>query len=359
MVTEHPVSTEGPRQVAQVIEAGADPAGGPAAVDDGDVWRRQRYSAAGVDLMRFTGWPRSWCGSGCTPDRRRRARPGPIWPIELATGLDFGYVDGALVRAEAWRVRAGDLVYKARPRPGDGRRRHSRRRERDGHRASVRLRCDVNRRHIGFWPGVDEVPTGGDAQGRSGSVIADVAAPARQPSAPGGAVGGGGLVSCREPFAGEAPVELPAAGVRFVRRSRRGTDRLLRDVSAGRACAAGGGAHQAGRRPTQYREVAVAALASADTEHAASFVTRVLGPLAAPTRTPCGWRPRWRSICRRNPQPARTAKRLIVHPNTVSYRQPGRADPGRSIDTDVLELSGGAGAATDTAGAGGTSTARP
>jgi DNA-binding PucR family transcriptional regulator len=91
---------------------------------------------------------------------------------------------------------------------------------------------------------------------------------------------------------------------------------------------------------THYRDVAVAALASADTDHAASFVTRVLGPLAAADEDTYRVATTLAVYLQENRSRTRAARRLVVHPNTVSYRvNQAEAILGRSIDTDTLELS--------------------
>ncbi|BAX91458.1 helix-turn-helix domain-containing protein [Mycobacterium shigaense] len=81
-------------------------------------------------------------------------------------------------------------------------------------------------------------------------------------------------------------------------------------------------------------------LASADVEHAASFVTRVLGPLAAADEDTYRVATTLAVYLQENRSRARAARRLTVHPNTVSYRvNQAERILGRSIDTDTLELS--------------------
>ena len=90
---------------------------------------------------------------------------------------------------------------------------------------------------------------------------------------------------------------------------------------------------------TRYRDVAVAALASCDAEHAASFVHRVLGPLAADDDATYRVATTLAVYLQENRSRARTAQRLTVHPNTVSYRvDQAQTILGRSIDTDSLDL---------------------
>ena len=90
---------------------------------------------------------------------------------------------------------------------------------------------------------------------------------------------------------------------------------------------------------TRYRDVAVAALASCDAEHAASFVQRVLGPLAADDEATYRVATTLSVYLQENRSRARAARRLTVHPNTVSYRvDQAQMILGRSIDTDSLDL---------------------
>lgn len=352
MVTEHLVSTEaGLRQLAQVIEAGADPRRvelPPSTIAIARAVVQQQVSLA--DLMRNYRLAQElvwqWMHA-----RIAAAEPDPAdlaKAIELATGWIFGYVDGALVRVEqiyesereAWlrgaaaaRSAAVDDILAER--------------ERDPHRASIRLRYDINRPHLGLLAWVDDVPDDGDAQALLGKVIAEVAAAAGADSHvvhPVGSLAVAGWVSRREPFtedevtaAGAAApgVRLafgdPDAGVSGFRRTHQ---------QAAHARRVAGLTGPDGERVTRYREVAVAALASADTEHAAAFVTRVLGPLAADDEDTARVASTLAVYLQENRSRARTAARLFVHPNTVSYRvNQAETILGRSIDVDTLELS--------------------
>jgi DNA-binding PucR family transcriptional regulator len=90
---------------------------------------------------------------------------------------------------------------------------------------------------------------------------------------------------------------------------------------------------------TRYGYVAVAALATRDTEQAQSFVRRVLGPLAADDEATYRVATTLSVYLQENRSRARTAKRLTLHPNTVSYRvDQAETILGRSIDTDSLDL---------------------
>ena len=92
---------------------------------------------------------------------------------------------------------------------------------------------------------------------------------------------------------------------------------------------------------TRYRDVAVAALASVDHEQAASFVTRVLGPLAADDDEATYRVAMTLAVyLQENRSPARAAQRLTVHPNTVTYRvNQAESILGRSVDADAVQVS--------------------
>lgn len=91
---------------------------------------------------------------------------------------------------------------------------------------------------------------------------------------------------------------------------------------------------------TRYRDVAVAALASADDEHAVAFVKRVLGPLAVDDEATYRVAATLAVYLEENRSPGRAAQRLTVHPNTVSYRvHQAEQLLGRQIDNNTVELS--------------------
>ena len=223
MVTEHLVSTEASlRQAAQVIEAGADPRkGGPAAVDDGDrPGGRAAAGAAGRSDAVLPAGPGAGVAVDARPDRRRRTRTRPIWPRRSS----WPPAGSSATSTARWCAPSrptspsGRPGCGARPRPGDGRRRHSRR---AGTRRAPGVGPAALRRepppYRGCWPGSTTFPQGGDAQALLGWRHRRRRGRRRrgQPSgAPGGVVGGGGLGQPPEPFT-EAPVEAPAAGVRL------------------------------------------------------------------------------------------------------------------------------------------------
>ena len=352
-VKENLASTDASlRQLAQIIEAGADPRRVELPPSTLAIARAAvRRQVALADLMRFyrmaqdLGW--QWIFGRITATVSDPADLAKA--IELATGWIFGYVDGALVRAErayeveretwlrgtaASRAAAIDDILAER--------------ERDPQRASTRLRYDINRQHLGVVAWVDTVPEDADAQPLLGPVIADVARAIAADSSlvhPAGSLAAAGWVSRRRPF---TPPELTAldiserSGVRLAvgdpDGGLKGFRRTHQQASQARRVATLLGPH--GTPVTRYHDVAVTALASADSDHAASFVTRVLGPLAAADEDTFRVATTLAVYLQENRSRGRAARRLIVHPNTVSYRvNQAEAILGRSIDIDTLELS--------------------
>ncbi len=350
-VEENLVSTEaGIRQMAEIIESGCGssevelPAPTLAVARSGV--QRQIALASFMRFYRFAQdlvW--QWMCAQITasaPDAAQQAAA-----LQLATSWMFGYIDAALVRVEqayeaereAWlrgaaatRTEAIDDVVAER--------------ERDPQRVSKRLRYDVNRHHVGVLAWVDTVPTESDAQRVLGEAIAEVERTMSAESAlvhPLGSLVVAGWVSRRDPFS-PAAVDRDAAllpGVRIaVGQPGRGLPGFRRshlEASHARRVASLAGPRLGA--VTRYRDVAVPALASADLEHAASFVRRVLGRLADDDEATYRVAMTLSVYLQENRSRARAAKRLTVHPNTVSYRvDQAESILGRSIDTDTLEL---------------------
>ncbi|CAM4242928.1 Sugar diacid utilization regulator [Mycobacterium basiliense] len=352
-VNENLVSTEASlRQLAHLIEVGGDPRRvelppSTLAIARAAVPRHVVLA----DLMRFYRLAQElvwqWIHARITAAVSDPADLAKA--IELATGWIFGYVDAALVHAEqayseeretwlrgAAAARAAaidDILAK---------------REHDPQHASKRLRYDVNRQHLGVTAWVEQVPQDGDAQPLLGNVIAEVARAVGADSNvihPLGSLAVAGWVSRRRPF---TQTEVTAAKVGELSGVRLafgdpdgglpGFRRTHVQASHARRVASLIGPH--GGAVTHYHDVAVAALASADTEHAASFVTRVLGPLAATDEDTYRVASTLAVYLQENRSRARAARRLIVHPNTVSYRvNQAESVLGRRIDSDTLELS--------------------
>ncbi len=355
-VEENLVSTEaGIRQLAEIIELASDPRtvelpAPTLAIARAGV-QRQIALASFMRLYRFAQdllW--QWVFDRITasvPDAAQQAAA-----LRLATSWLFGYLDAALVRVEqayeaereAWlrgaaatRTEAiGDIVAE---------------RERDPQRASKRLRYEVNRHHVGVVAWVDTVPTEGDAQRVLSEAMADMARTMTAETTlihPLGSLVVAGWLSRRDAFSPTAvdsdtpvfsaalptgtriAVGQPGHGLKGFRCSHIEASHARRVASL------------AGPRLgplTRYRDVAVAALATADPEHAASFVNRVLGRLAEDDEATYRVAMTLSVYLQENRSRARAAKRLTVHPNTVSYRvDQAESILGRSIDIDTLDL---------------------
>ena len=355
-VEENLVSAEaGIRQLAEIIELAGDPRefelpASTVAIARAGVHRH----IALANFMRFYRFAQDllwqWMCARITasaPDAAQQATA-----LQLATSWLFGYIDAALIRAEqayeaereAWlrgaaaaRTEAIDDIIAER--------------ERDPQRASKRLRYDVNRHHVGVVAWVDTVPTESDAQRVLDEALADVARTMTAETtlihplgslvvaawlSRRGAFPPAGVDSDTTGFSAALPagvrmaVGQPGHGLKGFRRSHIEASQARRVASL------------AGPRLgplTRYRDVAVAALASADPEHAASFVSRALGRLAEDDEATYRVAMTLSVYLQENRSRARAAKRLTVHPNTVSYRvDQAESILGRSIDTDTLDL---------------------
>lgn len=344
------------RQLADTIREGRDPHGLDLPVEAVLLGRApvaQRvplaYLIRSYRLAQDTVW--EWLFERITasaPDAGQQAAA-----LQLATSWLFAYIDSALARTEqiyegereAWlrsaaaaRTSAIDDVVSER--------------ERDAQRAAKKLRYDLNRNHIGVAIWLESAPEDGDTQ----QILADVCARlANAVSAettltqPVGPLSTSGWLSRRDPFdpaALEAAAVLrtvnlppgvrlafgePAWGMKGFRSSHIEATHARRVAALSRGHA---------DPLTRYGEVAVAALASVDHEQAASFVTRVLGPLAADDEATYRVAMTLAVYLQENRSPARAAQRLTVHPNTVSYRvNQAESILGRSVDTDAFEVS--------------------
>ncbi len=88
-----------------------------------------------------------------------------------------------------------------------------------------------------------------------------------------------------------------------------------------------------------YRDLAVPALASVDSELAATFVHRVLGPLAGTEDVTRRAAEALTAYLDENRSRTKSAARLHVHPNTVTYRvQQAEQILGRRLDATSLDL---------------------
>ena len=343
------------RQLAEVIDAGADPravelpesvvAVGRARIQYGVplayVMRTFRLSQ---DLL----W--AWLFARIT-DLGLDAADQAV-ALELVTSWLFSYVDGALVRSEqiyerereAWLRSAAAARTSALDDVLAGR-------ERDDQRAATKLRYDVNREHIAVCIWLESPDEDTDTETELAKAVAAVETAVGSETAlthPTGPLALTAWLSRREPFDAAAlgtdailrsskrPAAVrvamgePAWGLAGFRRSHLQAEQARRVAEL-----AGSRSHAV----TRYRDVALAALASADPGQATEFVLRVLGPLAADDETTYRVAMTLAAYLQENRSPARAARRLTVHPNTVTYRvNQAESILGRSVDSDAAEV---------------------
>ena len=352
-VAENTVSTEaGVRQFADIIDVGGEPRDVelPAptlAIARAGVMRQiplanfLRFYRLAQELVWEWMWDRVTAAAG---DRTEQALA-----LRLVTSWIFAYIDTALNRAEqayeaereAWlrntaaaRAAAIDDILTQR--------------ERDQQRASTRLRYDVNRHHIGAVAWVESMPEDSDPQSSLSEALTVLAPEMGCETTlihPAGSLVAFGWFSRKSAFATggfntnhrptladgiRVSIGEPGHGLKGFRGSH------IEASNARRVALLAG---TQAERLTRYRDVAVAALASSDAEHAASFVHRVLGPLAADDEATYRVATTLSVYLQENRSRSRTAQRLTVHPNTVSYRvDQAEMILGRSIDTGSLDL---------------------
>lgn len=271
--------------------------------------------------------------------------------LELATDYMFGYADRVLVQAEhhyeiereAWlrgtaaaRAAAVDDILSGT--------------EADPQHASKRMRYDLNRHHLGVRAWLDAPGDDPEVQTRLTAALWRLAAAvsAQNPMVlPAGSMAITAWLSRSQAFtaselermveepqsAGGVSVAIgaPGWGIGGFRRTHLEASHAHRLASllGERASAV-----------TRYRDIAVAALASADGEHAVAFVKRVLGPLATDDEATYRIATTLAVYLEESRSPGRAAQRLTVHPNTVSYRvHQAEQLLGRPIDGNTLEIS--------------------
>lgn len=343
------------RQMAQLIETGGDPrrvdlAPATAAIGRSGVQRDIPL----VDFIRSVRLAHEqlwqWICDRITATAGTTAH---VKALELATNWLFAYVDNMVIDAErvyeiqreAWlggaaaaRAAAVDDILTER--------------EDDPQRASKRLRYDINRHHLGVRMWLAAMRDDADAQETLTEVLAQFARaiPAQSSMVhPAGSTGIAGWVSRPQPL---TAAELEAAhtsgktclpdgvrvtfgepgwGISGFRRTHIEASHAHRFASllGDRASIV-----------TCYRDVAAAALASTDREHAVAFVKRILGPLAANDEATYRIAVTLAVYLEENRSPAKAGQRLTVHPNTVSYRiHQAEELLGRPIDANILDLS--------------------
>ncbi|MEV0466042.1 helix-turn-helix domain-containing protein [Nocardia tengchongensis] len=340
-------------QLAETIENGSDPRRFDIPEPGLSLIRsRVRRQVPLSEIMRLYRMAQErvwqWMFAGITATARDAAELAAA--LELATGWLFAYTDAAMIRAE----RAYEVEYEGWMRSAAAAQTAAiadilAERERDAARASTRLRYEVNRHHVAIVVWLDRAPDTGDAQALLGEAVTELA---RRIGAEHtfthhpGALVLAGWASGREPFspsvvegvgrAGTLPAGVRAAlgepghGLSGFRRGHLEAEHARRVATLAGARA---------EPVTHYREIAVAALCTADPVQARAFVTRVLGPLAAPDENTFRLALTLAVYLEENRSRRRAADRLTVHPNTVSYRvQQAEAILGRGTDTGVLEL---------------------
>ncbi|MBL1098436.1 PucR family transcriptional regulator [Streptomyces coffeae] len=279
---------------------------------------------------------------------RASGAPQQAVALELASTWLFAYHDAAVTQTErqytaereAWmrsavaaRAEAIEAILAGR--------------ERDQRRAAVRLRYDLNRHHVGLiaW-GIEAASD----IGAHSAVEQVVAATAKAVGAdttlthPLGPQTHAAWLSRATPFtdtdldparlATPAGVRIalgdPAQGLDGFRRTHIEATHTRRVVML---------AEPNGAPVTRYRNVAVAALGTVDPEQARTFVIRVLGRLADDDEGTFRLAMTLASYLDENCSRTRTAERLTIHPNTVTYRvQQAKRILGRGIDSDTLDL---------------------
>jgi len=193
----------------------------------------------------------------------------------------------------------------------------------DAARAGRRLVYDLSARHVGFlvWPASEDPDPDPAALERAAGALADalggsprLLVPLRARLLAGwvtvgsGASRDGGLRAGRDVI---AALGSPQSGVPGFRRTH------AEAMDARRV------ARLEHRRPgavVRYESIAVAALASADLEHARRFVADQLGPLSHGDDEARRLSATLRAYLEEGASPRRTARRLGVHENTVSNR---------------------------------------
>jgi DNA-binding PucR family transcriptional regulator len=354
-VEENLVSTEAHlTQFAQSVERGTDPGRFDMPSSTLSVVRSGvRRQIPLADLMRFYRLAQEqvwqWMFvriTAATTDPAEQATA-----LELATRWLFAYADGAMIRVD----HAYELEREGWMRSADATRAAAIEeilagRERDVQRASAQLRYDANQHHVGVIVWLDRVSD--DAQPMLSDALASLAhilGAENTLSHHLGSLALAGWVSRRRAFSADeldvikqfdqsvvlpsglrAAAGEPGHGLPGFRRSHVEAQHARRVASlSGRRA----------RTCTRYRTVAVAALATADHEHALSFVNRVLGPLGAQDETTYRLAVTLAVYLEENRGRRRAAERLMVHPNTVSYRvHQAEEILGRSVSTDTLDI---------------------
>jgi PucR C-terminal helix-turn-helix domain/GGDEF-like domain len=214
------------------------------------------------------------------------------------------------------------------------------------------LRYDLTRHHIGVIAWVDHVPDKGDALSILSASVAEIARSVAAETTithPSGSLAVAAWLSGRDAFAADV-MDVFEDGARTLGLPKgvniavgepgydlKGFRRTY--IEAGHARRVASLVAPQGGPITRYRNVAVAALCTADADHASAFVSGILGPLAGNDEVTFRLAITLATYLRENRSRTRAAARLSVHPNTVSYRvRQAEELLGRNVDADSLDL---------------------
>jgi PucR C-terminal helix-turn-helix domain/GGDEF-like domain len=350
-------TAESLRQLGQLIELGADPQGvepppSTLAVIRSAVWRHVPLA----DNVRFyrLAHEQVWRWFFARITATCRDPVDLATALELTTGWLFAFVDSATVQVDA----AYEVERETWLRGAAATRAHAIEdiladRERDETAASKRLRYDVGRHHVGVIAWVDHEPETSDALSLLNESISHMTRSLAAESSithPSGSLAVAAWFSGHRPFSadgialfekGSRTIDLPKGVGIAVGEPGKGLKGFRRThIQAGHARRVASLVAPHGGPITRYQDVAVAALCTADGNHAATFVSSVLGPLAADDddvtfrlATTLG------TYLRENRSRTKAAARLGIHPNTVSYRVHQAEELlGRDLTGDLLDL---------------------
>jgi hypothetical protein len=341
------------RLVVEMLSCGFDPAEAvppPAAVEYAREFVRRGMSIDSLLRAYFIGhaaFLRRWMDQlGAEIEdpvaRGRAIEEAAAWTFPAIEALTRGIVDRYTDERERWaRSSAAVKAEVVRALLADERL--------DLDDAATRLRYQLDRQHIAYvvWA-ADDQSSGGDP-GLLEQAATELGAPLGTGSpllVAQGARVMAGWVGSREPLDEAAigglrlsPDDFPGlcaafgatgAGVAGFRSSHREALHARR-VAMLRAARPGS--------VTVYRDVALAALASADVDHAAAFVRSELGPLVADDDQTRRLAATLRIYLEESRSPRRTAQRLGVHENTIANRiRAVQALLDRPIEERLTEL---------------------
>jgi len=268
----------------------------------------------------------------------------------LLTSWIFGYVDTAMSLAvETYTEERERWLRSANARQGETIGAILSGRQSDAAAASLALRYELDREHIGVVAWLEQAPEDGDATTLLESAVSELGQALGEAGIlvqPRGLLASAGWISTRKSFdpalvegtllagAGGDGVRLaigePGPGIAGFRQSHEQAEDARRVAVL------------QGKPPgsvTRYARVALAALGTADPTQARAFVIGRLGPLACEDETSQRLAATLRIYLDEQSSRSRAAKRLGVHENTISYRiRQAEEILGHGVDQDALEL---------------------